>query len=108
MRRVVFSAAVFSTAIVALCFPVWAQAQAPKAPTAGDNVNADDIIRKFAAKEKEFEEARDNYTYRQSLKFEELDPGGNPTGHQWSRFPTSFSRRKAGAWKRWYTRRCKL
>lgn len=81
MRRIVFSAAV-----AAVCFPVWAPAQAPKAPTppaAGENLNTDDIIRKFAAKEKEFQEARNNYTYRQSLKFQELDPSGNPSGHQW-------------------------
>jgi hypothetical protein len=31
----------------------------------------------------EFAEARGNYTYRQSLKLEELDPGGNPTGGKW-------------------------
>jgi hypothetical protein len=42
-----------------------------------------EIIQKFAAKEYEFAQARNNYTYRQSLKFEELDPGGNPTGHKW-------------------------
>ena len=34
--------------------------------------------RKFAAKEAEFREARNNYTYRQTVKMEELDrrPGG--------------------------------
>jgi len=58
MRRIVFSAAVFSAAIAAVCFPVWAAAQAPTPPAAGDHVNADEIIRKFAAKEKEFAEAR--------------------------------------------------
>jgi hypothetical protein len=87
MRRIVFSAAVFTAGIAAVCFPVWAaaqaQAQAPTPPAAGDHVDAEDIIRKFAAKEKEFAEARNNYTYRQSLKFQELDPSGNPTGHQW-------------------------
>jgi hypothetical protein len=78
MRRIVFSAAV-----AAAFFPVWTSAQTPTPPAAGDNVNAEDIIRKFAAKEKEFAEARNNYTYRQSLKFQELDPSGNQTGHQW-------------------------
>src|ERR1700678_383278 len=78
MRRIVLAAAV-----AAVFFPVWGRAQAPTPPAAGDNVNADEIIRKFAAKEKEFAEARNNYTYRQSLKFQELDPSGNPTGHQW-------------------------
>jgi hypothetical protein len=43
-----------------------------------DNVNADEIIQKFAAKEAEFRAARNNYTYRQTVKMEELDPA--PTG----------------------------
>ncbi len=38
------------------------------------------IIEKFAAKETEFAKARENYTYHQSLKFQEMDPGGNPVG----------------------------
>jgi len=67
-------ALILSTAVAALCVPIWA---------ADDAVNADEIIRKFAAKETEFAEARGNYTYRQSLKMEELDPSGNPTGGKW-------------------------
>jgi hypothetical protein len=67
-------ALILSSALAALTVPIWA---------ADDNVNADEIIRKFAAKEAEFAEARNNYTYRQSLKMEELDPGGNPTGGRW-------------------------
>ena len=43
---------------------------------AADDVNAEDIIRKFAAKELEFQQARNNYTYRQSVKLEEVDGGG--------------------------------
>jgi len=67
---------ILSSALAALSFPVWAAA-------ADDAVNADEIIRKFAAKESEFAEARSNYTYRQSLKLEELDSAGNPTGGRW-------------------------
>ncbi len=40
----------------------------------------DVIIQKFAAKEAEFRKARENYTYRQSVKMEELDPDGNVQG----------------------------
>jgi hypothetical protein len=40
----------------------------------------DEIIRKFAAKEKEFSEARENYTYRQTVKIQELDDAGTPVG----------------------------
>jgi hypothetical protein len=38
------------------------------------------IIEKFAAKESEFARARDNYTYRQTVRIEELDEGGNVLG----------------------------
>src|SRR5690242_13645248 len=41
-----------------------------------DNVNPEEIIRKFAAKEAEFRDARNNYTYRQSVKMEEIEPAG--------------------------------
>jgi len=51
--------------------------------TADSNVNAADIIQKFAAKEAEFSEARNNYTYRQSVKMEELDSSGHPNGGKW-------------------------
>ena len=57
--------------------PIWAADTVAK--TDG-NVDPQEIIRKFAAKEKEFKEARANYTYRQSAKVQELDPGGNPGG----------------------------
>jgi hypothetical protein len=67
---------VFSAAIAALCLPLWAA-------DTKDSVNPQEIIKKFAAKEAEFREARNNYTYRQSLKMEELDGGGNPTGGKW-------------------------
>jgi hypothetical protein len=39
-----------------------------------------DIIQKFAAKEAEFRKARENYTYKQSVKMEELDGSGNVEG----------------------------
>ncbi|MGH9613911.1 MAG: hypothetical protein ACRD4P_12605 [Bryobacteraceae bacterium] len=38
------------------------------------------IVNKFAAKEAEFAKARENYTYRQSVKIEELDDSGNVGG----------------------------
>jgi len=40
----------------------------------------DEIIRKFAAKEAEFAKARENYTYRQTVKIQELSPSGSPGG----------------------------
>jgi hypothetical protein len=62
-----------SAAVAALLTPLWA----------ADDVNAGEIIQKFAAKELDFQTARNNYTYRQSVKMEELDPSGNPTGGKW-------------------------
>src|ERR1044071_1406865 len=64
--------------------PGWAADAAAKAPTpTAPDVDAKEIIRKFAAKEAEFAEARGNYTYRQSVKMQELDPGGSPSGGKW-------------------------
>ncbi len=40
----------------------------------------DEIIRKFAAKESEFSKARENYTYRQTVRVLELDEAGNTRG----------------------------
>src|SRR6516225_2129831 len=71
---------VFSIAAV----PVWAADSAAKAPTpAAPSVAPEEIIRKFAAKEAEFAEARGNYTYRQTVKLLELDAGGGQTGGKW-------------------------
>jgi hypothetical protein len=39
-----------------------------------------EIIAKFAAKESEFARARENYTYRQTARLQELDPDGAPRG----------------------------
>ncbi len=39
-----------------------------------------DIIQKFAAREAEFAQARDNYTYRQTARVQTLDDAGNATG----------------------------
>jgi hypothetical protein len=40
----------------------------------------EEVIQKFAAREAEFRKARENYTYRQSVKMEELDGSGNVQG----------------------------
>ncbi|HLY15635.1 MAG TPA: hypothetical protein VKR61_00355 [Bryobacteraceae bacterium] len=72
--------------VSAVCLPAWADdpnkaAVTPANVTAGTaGVNPDEIIRKFAAKEKEFSLARDNYTYRQTSKIQELDEGGSAGG----------------------------
>ena len=44
-------------------------------PSPPRGISTDDIIRRFAAKEKEFKEARDAYTYRQSYSVQTLEGG---------------------------------
>jgi hypothetical protein len=50
---------------------------------------SDQIIQKFAAKEKEFKEARDQYTYRQDVKVQTLD-GDTVTGEYRQVFDVVF------------------
>ena len=45
-----------------------------------DDPDIQEIIRRFAAKEKEFQIARENYTYRQIVKVQELSPDGEVRG----------------------------
>lgn len=62
------------------CLPIAAQrgeSELNSAPPTG--VSVDQIIQKFAAKESEFAKARENYTWHQSVKVEELD-GDTVTG----------------------------
>jgi len=57
------------------------KARAPRAPLPDPSPSEiAHIIQEFAAKEKIFKEARDNYTYHQINKLTEYDDGGNPVG----------------------------
>jgi hypothetical protein len=49
-------------------------------PLRAADVNPDEIVQKFAAKETQFAEARENYTYRQTVKIFELDDSGATRG----------------------------
>src|SRR5438045_4297708 len=44
------------------------------------DIQPEEVIKKFAAKEAEFAKARENYTYRQNVKIQELSPSGAPGG----------------------------
>ena len=57
---------------------------APAAPAGKDDLDPEVVIQKFAAKEAEFQEARNNYIWRQTVKMLELDPNGNPEGGSWN------------------------
>jgi hypothetical protein len=58
-----------------------------KSPPKG--ITSDDIVKRFAAKEKEFKEARDQYTYRQDVKVMTLD-GDTPDGNYQQVFDVTF------------------
>jgi hypothetical protein len=57
--------------------------------TSPSGITADEIIQRFAAKEKEFKEAREQYTYRQDIKVETLD-GSTVTGEYQEVFDVLF------------------
>ena len=52
-------------------------------------ITSDEIIQRFAAKEKEFKEARDQYTYRQTVKVQTLD-GDTADGEYQEVFDVTF------------------
>ena len=63
---------------LALLSPAFSQ-EGPLTSDAPKGITADEIIQKFAAKEKEFKEARDSYTFRQNVRVQTLD-GDTVTG----------------------------
>jgi hypothetical protein len=52
-------------------------------PLLAADAEPNQVIEKFAAKEAEFAQARGNYTYRQTVKIQELSPEGSPSGGQY-------------------------
>jgi hypothetical protein len=63
-------------ALFLLVAPLSAAAQDdeyPVRPDAPQGITPEQLIQRFAAKEKEFKEARENYTFRQSVKVQTLD-----------------------------------
>ena len=59
--------------------PLLAQNESPIDPAPPKGISTDDIIRKFVDKETQFARARENYTYRQTVKVQTLD-GDTPDG----------------------------
>ncbi|MEX2261909.1 MAG: hypothetical protein WD696_08145 [Bryobacteraceae bacterium] len=68
MRRLYFCACLLASACA-----LWAN-------EVKQEVDPQEIITKFAAKEAEFAKARENYTYRQTVRILELDPSGGVRG----------------------------
>src|SRR2546423_7585055 len=74
MRSVLRSVCLFATlaAGVLAAWPALAQ-EGPLEKTPPKDITPEDIIQRFAAKEKEFKEARDLYTFRQDVKVQTVD-----------------------------------
>ena len=66
-------------AAVLMAVPLFAQDEKPIDPSQPKGISVDDIIHKFVDKETQFARARENYTYRQSVKVQTLD-GDTPDG----------------------------
>src|SRR5277367_6100007 len=60
-------------AMLGLILPTLRADEGPLDNVQPKNTTVDEIIQRFAAKEKEFKTARDQYTYRQSVKVQVLD-----------------------------------
>src|ERR1700747_3470005 len=75
-------------AVIALAIPSFSQEGAlNNDPPKG--LTSDQIIHEFAAKEKQFKEARDNYTFRQDVKVQTLD-GDTVTGEYREVFDVTY------------------
>src|SRR5690349_21290238 len=74
-RRILFGCIFFTTAALAISQSNSAQdsGSGPMNPAPPKGTTPEQIIQKFAAKEKEFKIARDQYIYRQSVKLQTLE-----------------------------------
>ncbi len=79
LRDGVVSASVFLFALLWLSSVARAQ-EGPLDPAPPKGVTTDEIIRHFTTKEKEFQEARDQYTYRQDVRL--ITPDDNGEYHE--------------------------
>ena len=81
--------AVLLAAFVTVLLPMAVADEGPLDPAQPKEITTDEIIQRFAAKEKEFKEAREQYTYRQSVKVQTLD-GDTPDGEYQQIFDVTF------------------
>src|ERR1700694_3189987 len=87
---ILFLAALFSVLLPIIMLPTVAGAQEgalDKSEPKG--ITVEEIIKRFAAKEKEFKTARDQYTFRQDVKVMTLD-GETPDGYYQEVFDVTF------------------
>jgi hypothetical protein len=77
--RFVLRVALLTVMVIALCGPLSVKALAeegPLDPAPPKGITSEAIIQRFAAKEKEFKQAREQYTYRQDVMVKTPDDGG--------------------------------
>jgi hypothetical protein len=80
----------FVVTMVVVSMPQVARAQeGPLDKSEPKGTTVDEIVKRFAAKEKEFKEARDQYTFRQDVKVMTLD-GDTPDGNYQQVFDVTF------------------
>lgn len=72
-----------------ICSALAFSQEGPLATDPPKGITVQEIIQKFAAKEKEFKEARDNYTFRQDVRVQTLD-GDTPTGEYREVFDVTY------------------
>jgi hypothetical protein len=76
-------------ALVVLLAPLGLSQEGPLVPDPPKGIAPQEIIQKFAAKEKEFKEARDNYTFRQDVRVQTVD-GDTVTGEYREVFDVTY------------------
>jgi hypothetical protein len=81
----------FPVALIVVCFliPSAAAQEGPLESAQPKGITPEEIITRFAAKEKDFKEARDQYTYRQDITVKTLD-GTTTTGEYHEVFDVLF------------------
>jgi hypothetical protein len=87
MRHTRFALAVMAAALCFTSAGFSQEGQLSTDPPKG--ITSDEIIKKFAAKEEEFKQARDNYTFRQDVRVQTLD-GKTVTGEYREVFDVTY------------------
>src|SRR5438067_10757649 len=73
-----------------VCAPASRAQEPPIDPEVPRGTSIDQIEQRFAAQEQEFKKAREQYTYRESVRVETLDVGGQSTGEYTETFDVTF------------------
>src|SRR5215468_5853029 len=86
--KIIKLAALLMAGVMSLAVTALTQ-EGPLLTDAPKGITPDEIIQRFAAKEKEFREARDNYTFRQDVRVQTLD-GKTITGEYREVFDVTY------------------